>query len=312
MKHRKFIFNVMAFLLTGAVTGGCLLTSCDDWTDPEEVDYDIAGPQEQNPELYARYMQSLKDYKSRIHPIVYARLDNAPEVSTGEKDFLRSLPDSLDIVSFYHSDHLTSNDIEDIPIVQEKSTRVIYYADISQGTSHIDQAIADMEKYNFDGISIGYIGGDEIDAQVIEKLAAVAGTKAGNGKLLMYEGNPVSIPSAQRNYFNYIVLNTAGLTNTFELEMQIHYANGFAGIPFNRILATARPVPLTGDNTGGMITNEENVSVDAIPETARRSVSAGPTAGIGIYNVGDDYYNATGNYPLTRKAIQILNPSPIN
>lgn len=51
MKHRYLKSNLIACLLTATITGGCLFTSCEDWTDPEEVDYTIQDPSEQNPEL---------------------------------------------------------------------------------------------------------------------------------------------------------------------------------------------------------------------------------------------------------------------
>ncbi len=68
--------------------------------------------------------------KQRKHAVVYARLDNAPEVSTGEKDFLRALPDSIDIVTMRNADRLSEYDREDMKLVREDyGTKVLYYID---------------------------------------------------------------------------------------------------------------------------------------------------------------------------------------
>ena len=94
MKY-KSIFNVClltAFLLTAT-------TSCDDWTEMEIHETDVNGAKEQNPEQYSVYTQNIRAYKATKHAVVYARLDNAPDKATSEKYFLRSLPDSIDIVS---------------------------------------------------------------------------------------------------------------------------------------------------------------------------------------------------------------------
>lgn len=324
MKKRNVLY-IAAFMLLLATTG--FLSACNDWTDPESVDLKTLDPKDQDPELYAKYTQSLREYKNRIHPIVYARLDNAPEVSTNEKDFLRSLPDSLDIVSLFRSDKISKFDMEDMKVIQkDKGTRVIYYIDytkletelsakenfLTQLGAYLDQVVVQVNHLQFDGISVACKGilSDEVEKLLVEKLSAIAGLKGNTGKLLMFEGNPTVLTPEHRAYFNYIVLNTAGLDHVYDLETQIRYANEFAGIPLNKIIATARPVPLTGDEPGGMLTNEKKEQQDAITETARRAISTGPIAGVGVYNVGDDYYNAEGVYKLTRGAIQILNPSP--
>ena len=83
-------------------------------------DSQVNGFKEQNPQEYAAYTQNLRAYKATKHAVVYARLDNAPEVSTGEKDFLRALPDSIDIVTMRNADRLSEYDREDMRIMVRK------------------------------------------------------------------------------------------------------------------------------------------------------------------------------------------------
>ena len=143
MKHRYLKSNLIACLLTATITGGCLFTSCEDWTDPEEVDYTIQDPSEQNPELWARYIESLRVYKlERPHYITYASFNNGIEPSKNEGDYIRSLPDSLDFVTLANSENITTADREDIPELQEKSTRVLYHVDYAKKMAELPDEAA--------------------------------------------------------------------------------------------------------------------------------------------------------------------------
>ena len=96
MKQHRIIRFSGLFLLLGVLFG---LAACNDWTEMEAVDNNVKKPWEQDPALWAEYTAALRDYKKSEHFIVYARLHNSPEPAASEKDFMRCLPDSLDIVA---------------------------------------------------------------------------------------------------------------------------------------------------------------------------------------------------------------------
>ena len=77
-------------MITIFAAAALCLGACDN--DVESIDRRTVGPEEQNPELYARYLAALNDYKATDHYLVYARMDNAPAVSTSPKDFMKALP----------------------------------------------------------------------------------------------------------------------------------------------------------------------------------------------------------------------------
>ena len=58
--YKQFIYSLL-FL-----TAFLLPVACDDWNEPEIVDIDINSAKEQNPELWARYMQALPTNKVNI------------------------------------------------------------------------------------------------------------------------------------------------------------------------------------------------------------------------------------------------------
>ncbi|MBQ8422592.1 MAG: hypothetical protein IJX11_10085, partial [Bacteroidales bacterium] len=81
------------------ITTLVLLTACSDWTRIEPLEPEVRYPWQESPELWEEYRTSVREYKERDHSIVYARLENSPEKVVTEKHVLRSLPDSLDIVT---------------------------------------------------------------------------------------------------------------------------------------------------------------------------------------------------------------------
>ena len=123
MKRNKLI-GLLSLCLLAAT-----FASCEDWNETEAVKQKVERPEDQNPELWAEYTAALRDYKQSEHFIVYARLFNSPQPGTSEKDFMRCLPDSLDIVSLTNADNFSKYDAEDMPAMREKGTKVLYQVD---------------------------------------------------------------------------------------------------------------------------------------------------------------------------------------
>jgi hypothetical protein len=256
-------------------------------------------------------MAALREYKAADHTLVYARLDNAPEVSTSEKDFMRALPDSLDIVSLRRASALTSYDIEDMALMKRKGTKVLYYIEVASPFENLatvlDKAVADVAEYGFDGYAVSVKMDFSADpatqtaaaSQIVSKLSATAGE--GKDKALVFEGNPTFIAAADRAKFDYFVLDTQSATHVLEVETSVSYAIDYASVPAAKLILSATP--------SAGITAVDNSKANAIQEIARMVITAGPLAGLGVNNVGEDYYDASTNYRRTKEVIQILNPS---
>ena len=273
MKRNKLI-GLLSLCLLAAT-----FASCEDWNETEAVKQKVERPEDQNPELWAEYTAALRDYKQSEHFIVYARLFNSPQPGTSEKDFMRCLPDSLDIVSLTNADNFSKYDAEDMPAMREKGTKVLYQVDYAGRSgeltdetklgAYLDKVIAAVEKNGLDGYSFTGIpnAGDAATATaaalIVERLSA-AKTE---GQLLVFEGNP-------------LFLTEDALSKV--------------------LLAAAAGAPLYDENV------EEHA---AITEMAERVVSLGPLAGLGTYDIYNDYYDLDMNYKLVRNAIQTLNPS---
>jgi len=282
------------------------------------VDIDINSAKEQNPELWARYMQALRTYKQSEHYLSYAHFDNSPEKSLNEGSYLRSLPDSLDIVTLGNSHQISDYDREDIPLLQEKSIRVLYLidyvahasslTDITALNSWLDKEIATSAELNLDGFAFTglplYNGTDAELASYKEKsrlIVSKLSTATGQDKLLVLEGNPAFVDEADFDKLNYIVLNTAELTNVTDLKLQV------TGILANSLLSKDKL--LLSVQMGGQVIDETGVKQEAVTLMTDRVVALGPLAGLGIYAIGNDYYSPIRNYEITRMVIQLMNPS---
>lgn len=300
MNHKLlFLFRTM---LSSVFLLACL-AACDDWTEMEVHDFEVNGAAQQNPEQYAAYTQSLRAYKATKHAVVYARFDNAPEVSTSDKDFLRALPDSIDIVTMRNADRLTDYDREDMKLVRtDYGTKVLYYVDATTLTADglnaaISAAAVAVKEGTFDGITLA--ASTAVDAATVKALMDAIGQTS---CLLVFEGNPSLVSEAQRSVFNYFVLDVSEATDEYDIDAIVLHAIDFGKISAEHILLAVTPE--------GSITDYDGVTRTAISGAAHSALSMeAPLGGIAIYDVSTDYYDADIIYKRTRGGIQLLNPA---
>lgn len=294
------ILPIAALLLTAV--------SCSDWTEMETVDNTVSKPWEQDPALWSDYTAALRAYKQSEHYLSYARLYNSPAQATSEQDFMRCLPDSLDIVTLTNADNFSAYDAEDMAVMREKGTRVLYqvdyagrkaeFADAAALKTYLDGVIAAVAAHGLDGYSFT---ADPLDAAATATIVATLSAAKTDGQLLVFEGNPLSVAAADRAKLDYVVLDTEKAENTTEVQLQVLNATGYAGIAANRLLLAAEiDAPLQ---------DADRTEYAAVALMARCVVEYGPLAGFAAYNIAGDYYHADRNYSTIREAIQTLNPS---
>ena len=294
-------------------------SSCDDWTTPEPVTLEVKTPKEQDPELWARYMEALKAYKQSPHYVVYGKFANGTEKPASAGQLLRSLPDSLDMVSLANADKMSEADRQDIAVLHEKGTKVLYCIDYAAKAGELsdagkleaclDKAVTDAGQLQLDGFAftgIPLYGGSEAEIKarrdaarlIVQKLSAVAG--AGKDKLLVFEGNPAFVAEEDMAKLSYVALDTEKTGNVTDLKLQVSLALSQKGLSKDKLLLTALP--------DGEITNEENVKKQAIGELTDRVAALGPLGGLAIADIGKDYYDPAKSYSRTRSAIRLMNP----
>lgn len=177
--------------------------SCSDWTDAESVTINQPTISEQNPELYAQYLESLRNYKNSEHKYVYAWFNNKEKKPFSRSHHLTTLPDSIDVVSLMHPDTLAQFELDEMEqLRKDKGTKFVFSMDFEAIKLIYEGRVADMKnaataegettapkmpefveflvdtvnqtlplvkKYNFDGISIAYKGKSILHMTKIEK-----------------------------------------------------------------------------------------------------------------------------------------------
>lgn len=282
--------------------------SCSDWTETETIDNTVFKPWEQDPALWADYTAALREYKASAHYLSYARLHNSPSPASSEQDFMRCLPDSLDIVTLTNADHFSAYDAEDMATMHEKGTKVLYQVDYAARKAefsgeaalktYLDGVIAAVTANGMDGYSFT---ADPLDAAATATIVATLSAAKGDGQLLVLEGNPLSVAAADRAKLDFVVLDTETAENTTGVQLQVLNATGYAGIAADRLLLAAEiDAPLQ---------DADRTEYAAVERMAQCVVEYGPLAGFAAYNIAGDYYHAEMNYSTIRQAIQTLNPS---
>lgn len=282
--------------------------SCSDWTETENIESTVRKPWEQDPALWADYTAALRTYKASEHYLSYARLHNSPSPAASEQDFMRCLPDSLDIVTLTNADNFSAYDAEDLAAMHEKGTKVLYQVDYAARKAefsgeaalktYLDGVIAAVAANGLDGYSFT---ADPLDAAATATIVATLSAARSDGQLLVFEGNPLSVAAADRAKLDFVVLDTEKAENTTEVQLLVLNATGYAGIaPEKLLLAAEIDAPLQ---------DEDRTEYAAVELMARCVVEYGPLAGFAAYNIAGDYYHAEMNYQTIRTAIQTLNPS---
>ena len=272
--------------------------SCSDWTETENIDNTVLKPWEQDPALWADYTAALRAYKASAHYLSYARLHNSPSPASSEQDFMRCLPDSLDIVTLTNADNFSAYDAEDMATMREKGTKVLYQVDYAARKAefsgeaalkaYLDGVIAAVAANGMDGYSFT---ADPLDAAATATIVATLSAAKGDTRLLVFEGNPLSVAAADRAKLDFVVLDTEKAENTTEVQLQVLNATGYAGIPAGKLLLAAEiDAPLQ---------DADRTEYAAVAAMARCVVEFGPLAGLAAYPI------AGGHYPADR------HPSPI-
>ena len=228
MKQHRIIRFSGLFLLLGVLFG---LAACNDWTEMEAVDNNVKKPWEQDPALWAEYTAALRDYKKSEHFIIYARLHNSPEPAASEKDFMRCLPDSLDIVALTNADNFSRYDAEDMAVMREKGTKVLWqvdyagraaeFADAAKLGAWLDRVVSSVAANGMDGYSFTGIPNAGDPAAVQAAALIVSKLSADESKLLVFEGNPLFVAEADRAKVDYFILDTEKTEDVGDVKLQI-------------------------------------------------------------------------------------------
>ena len=189
-----------------------IFTACSEWTEIESVTINESDIAKQNPELYAEYLENLREYKESEHKITIAWFDNSNKTPLSRAHHIEVIPDSIDIVSIQYPVDPAQHELDEMEKVRNnKGTKFVYdmnfesikliyetmVAELEEKASKDENAIPAetptfieflvdtvniilplAETYNYDGVIVGYKGKNTLYMTEAEKAQYSAYEKA--------------------------------------------------------------------------------------------------------------------------------------
>lgn len=333
----KKAINIAAFLLVSATL---TLTSCSDWTDVDNLKVEYGNVEQENPELYAQYLSSLRAYRQTDHTEVYAWYDNSVKVPVSRAHYLRDIPDSIDVVGLLYPDHLTQSELDQIQELREqKGMRVIYTIDFDRMksdytnnvvpvtpertfrsflTDSLSYALSLLKKYPYDGLCIGYTGKSTVLMDEEEKKEYMENENCFIGILKDWctrnEGVDLTFLGCPENLLDQSILSDCsrilldGRTATAMNEMTTLMTQSYLSEYAERYGMVVAGTPLTGTNKYATFT-DGTPATDALAKWANMPQQGVRIRAVGVYDFSGDYFNADNTYKNMRNMISTLNPS---
>lgn len=328
----KFIRNIgIAF---GLVL--CCI-ACEEQNEPEAKKMQLprVGTEE--------YFANLRAYKKSNHQLAFGWLGNWTSFGSSESNYLRSVPDSVDIISIWGEwENRNEAQIADMRYVQEvKGTKVtftVFAHEIPQAyeptDAGIEQFASDLcdsiAKYDYDGIDLDYEPGwggkgffinpenpDSSDPSVAgmrnmelfcRALAKKVGPKSGTGKLFLIDGVPYVLNEGLAELFDYGIVQSYNSSGDGDLQGRFNsaYANGWKP---GQYIFTENFEDFW--RTGGKVDFEDKHGniMRSLVGMARFQPIQGRKGGCGTYHMEYEYRHDDVDYKYLREAIQIMNPA---
>lgn len=337
---KNSIFKTLLSILTATV-----LVSCNDWTDIESVDIDQKTINNQNPELYAKYLQNLREYKNSDHKLVYVWFDNSEKTPFTRAQHIVDLPDSIDVVGLIHPDNLKDWELKEmVQVRNDKGTKVIYTVDFESMKSaynaklelateeepvaedfigflvdSLNYSLSLANKYNYDGICIAYAGKSRLHMRPNELKEYTENEmtfiniindwhKRNPQKLITYEGKPQNLidKSLLDDCLSILISGKESTNiNKFTYELQLAITDD---APQNRYGMVVMATDLNDPNKKIGYFADGSLAMVGLADWASAPHGGVEVNAVGIYNVSTDYYTPEQDYYYTRKLISSVNP----
>lgn len=323
------------------------MSSCD--TDVEPVDINQPGIEHQNPELYQRYLASIRAYKASNHKMMMVWFDNSQAVPFTQAQHINAIPDSVDYVVLTQPSMMTEQLLQETDEVRnQKGMKVVFQIscdDIKAAyeaqkkafiaknenagkkfrdfngflVDSVNTQLHLVDKYNYDGVIMGFNAKLTSYLNDQEKAEAIALENVFLGISKDWKArhpNKELIMMGRPQH----VADKSLLEQARYLIIPSQDEKSVSGVDYLIRKAAVEGVP-----TDKFIIMANNKSID---QTDTKTGYWGKTlamhgiakfvaadhidytcAGMGLLNANVDYYNASFTYPNLRKVISTINPT---
>ena len=121
--------KIFKYTLPALIACPMMLAACSEWTEPESITLRYPSIEEQNPKLYAQYLESLNDFKASKHSIVMVSVNNLSTAPANQSQHLTALPDSVDYICLNNIFDVNEMHITEMDEVRKKGTKVVGLVD---------------------------------------------------------------------------------------------------------------------------------------------------------------------------------------
>jgi len=335
---KQNMINIKQVILLGTIFS--TMVACQDWNEVYPLRIKQQDMENQNPELYAAYLQDLRAYKASDHSLTFGWFDNSVKNVISQGQHILAVPDSLDYLVLTSPDNLVERETEEINNIQRtKGTKVLYEIDVEAiraafekkdetdppTTFHqfledsLHTAIAFSKAYPYDGVIFSFLGKNrlhltpaeitEIDEREVLLFDAVKEWKDANpAQEFIFKGLPQFVGDTEwLGQAKYIIVPTDKSLSKSNLTFQFIEAIG-ADIPKDRFIALANLTSYKLDEASlGYFADGSSSSIGTA-EWVNGNHSGFTVKGIGLLNLQYDYYNILKSYQASRQVISILNP----
>jgi len=145
------------------------IAGCSKWTEQEPVEVLYPTLKDKNPELYAQYMESIREYRASEHQVLIAKFDNKQTAPAGRADHINCLPDSVDFVILRNPDNLSDAIVAEMKeIREEKGVKTLMEIDYNALTKTWEGILADekdAKQAEYDAVDWESLSKEEADAK---------------------------------------------------------------------------------------------------------------------------------------------------
>lgn len=322
LKHTLSLLAVLLFLF-----------ACEKQTTPDPVR--IQHPDQQSP--FPRddaYYARLRAYKLTNHKLAFGWYGSWTAIGASEQSRLRSVPDSVDIISMWSQWHsLSKEQIEDKAFVQQvKGTKVVFcisakdvpevFKDEGEITDASLVAYAkawgkdSMDKYQYDGMDIDFETAIDhlgplnstpgLFKKFCEELSQYIGPKSNTGRLFLIDGNIDALDPGIAELCSYGVSQAYNCRNADDLRSRTSRAATVGWKP-GQLIFTENFESLW--QSGGASYSYDGEYIPSLLGMAHFAAEE-TAAGFGSYHMEYEYGHSDMPYKYIRQAIQIANPAP--
>lgn len=299
-----FTKNYKWMMVLVCMTVAFTFASCDDWTEMESLTVNQPNIAEQEPALYEKYLESIRNYRHLEHKVVIAQFDNQDNEG-GRRYHLTNLPDSIDFISLKQPEVLPDwMQKEMVTCRERKGMKFVYeidFAALSQeykdlegaseaeqptfadyATGYVNKRLELCGEKGYDGVIVRYVGlytgymTEDEKADYIARQSAFLDIfdswyKKHTDKLLIFRGTPHFVEDkylaegALLSASKYIITETSAATAATDVDYLMANVMDKSGIPSDRFIVTASTYSLDAkDVTTGHFWDVKGNAISAV------------------------------------------------